>query len=496
MAQTKAVQNAAEASGKAQQATKKAGRAGKPKGEFEIPKDEAGWMQLADSLNIDSVAAKQLYNNLIPELQAAGYPNAQIKGILQADDPHMAARAFIADERAALSEALSKSNFGYKPEQINAMNLRDLKNTVDDAVTKKKGRPSGIRGKDADASTTVESRVPDEKQTASTTAELAATPAQTTVPSGQQRMTPFERYLAENPFSQDSTAAPQGAFQTEVVGPRGDFQATSRPGGGITKPFMADVGPAAPKTQSMAAIGDAIQGIKPKKTAAEKPAPKVPLRDQPLDGARTQVELANVGEPADRGSGAIVVGQDFRPGQTVGIADATPARGGAASPGVQPAPAPEVAAGTVDAGTVDAVLPPDQTGPSIMETDPLLRAGAATVGATKKAATKAWPTLLAATGLTAATLYGLGAFGSRKQQPAAGPQPAGPGVMPPPQGGSRIIILPKDVLNQMEQRPMRQQPPMPPAPQPMPPQAAPPQARPAGPGQTTDIIRALSGRMA
>ena len=490
MAPTKSVQNAAEAAGKGGKATKKAGKAGRPRGAFEIPADEAGWLALADSLNLDTVATKRLYNESIPELQAAGYPNAQIKGILQADDADMAARAFIAEERAALSEALSKSNFGYKPEQINAMNLRDLKNTVDDAVTNKKGRPSGIRGKDADASTTVESRVPDEKQTASTTAELAATPAQTTVPSGQQRMTPFERYLAENPFSQDSTAAPQGAFQTEVVGPRGDFQATSQPGGGITKPFMADLGPATPKTQSMAAIGDAIQGIKPKKTAAEKPAPKVPLRDQPLDGTRTQVELADVGEPADRGSGAIVVGQDFRPGQTVGIADATPARGRAASPSVQPAPAPEVAA-----GAVDAVPPAGSKGPSIMETDPLMRAGSATVGGAGYVARNMWPTALTAGAGLTALAYGLGMFGGNKPQPAAGPQPAGPGAMPPPQGGSRIIILPKDVLNQMEQRPMRQQPPMQPPPQPMPPQA-PPQARPAGPGQTTDIIRALSGRMA
>lgn len=491
MAQTKAVQNAAEASGKAQQATKKAGRAGKPKGDFEIPKDEAGWMQLADSLNIDSVAAKQLYNSMIPELQAAGYPNAQIKGILQAEDPHMAAKAFIADERAALGEALSKSNFGYKPEQIDAMNLRDLKNTVDDAVTNKKGRPSGIRGKDPNAPTTVETKVPDEKQTASTTAELAATPKEVPpAPSGQQRMSPFERYLAENPFSQDSTAAPQGSFQTEVSGPRGDFQATSRPGGGITKPFMEEIGPAAPRTQSMAAIGDAIQGIRPKKAAAEKPAPKVPLRDQPLDGTRTQLQMADVGEPADRGSGAIVVGQDFRPGQTGGIADATPARGGAASPSVQPAPAPEVAA-----GAADAVATAAPKGPSIMETDPLLRAGSATAGGAGYVARNMWPTALATgAGLTALG-YGLGLFGGGKQQPAAGQQPAGPSGMPAPQGGSRIIILPKDVLNQMEQRPMRQQPPMPPAPQPMPPQAA-PQARPAGPGQTTDIIRALSGRMA
>jgi len=485
VAQTKAVQNAAEASGQAQRATKKAGRASKPKGEFEIPKTEAEWMQLADSLNLDSVATKQLYNDLIPEIQAAGYPNARIKGILQAEDPHMAARAFIADERAALSEALSKSNFGYKPEQINAMNLRDLKNTVDDAVTKKNGRPSGIRGKDPNAPTTVETKVPDEKQTASTKTELAATPAKEAAPAGQQKMTPFERYLANNQFSQDSTAAPQGSFRTEVVGPQGDFRATSNPGGGITKPFMADVGPAAPKTESLAAITDAIQGIKPKKAAAEKPAPKVPLRDQQLDSARTQVQMADVGEPADRGSGAIVVGQDFRPGQTVGVADATPARGGAASPGVQPAPAPEVS-----------VTQPDvPKGPSIMETDPLLRAGSATVGATGYAARKAWPTLLATgAGLTALG-YGLGLFGGNKQQPAAGPQPAGPGGVPAPQGGSRIIILPKDVLNQMEQRPMRQQPPMPPAPQAAPPQAPPP-ARPAGPGQTTDIIRALSGRMA
>ncbi len=490
MAQTKAVQNAAEAAGKGGKAGKKAGKAAKPKGDFAIPADEAGWLALADSLNLDTVATKRLYNELIPELQAAGYPNAQIKGILQADDADMAARAFIAEERAALGEALSKSNFGYKPEQINAMNLRDLKNTVDDAVPKKKERPSGIRGKDPDADTAVESRVPDASQTASTTTELAATPAQAAAPSGQQRMTPFERYLAENQFSQDSTAAPQGAFRTEVIGPQGDFRATSTPGGGITKPFMAEVGPAAPRTQSLAAITDAIQGIKPKKTAAEKPAPKVPLRDQQLDSARTQVQMADVGEPADRGSGAIVVGQDFRPGETVGVADATPARGRAASPSVQPAAAPEVAA-----GTVDAVPPAGPKKPSIMETDPLMRVGSATAGATSYAARNMWPTLLAATGLTAATAYGLGAFGSRKPQPAAGPQPAGPSGMPAPQGGSRIIILPKDVLNQMEQRPMRQQPPMQPPPQPMPPQAAPP-ARPAGPGQTTDIIRALSGRMA
>ena len=142
-----------------------------------------------------------------------------------------------------------------------------------------------------------------------------------------------------------------------------------------------------------------------------------------------------------------------------------PPDAGAASPSVQPAPAPEVA-------------PKPQDGPSIVKTDPLLRTGAGVASGAKWAAKHAPVTAAAAAAALGGLGYGLGLFGGGRQS-APGQQPQ-PGSRPPVQ----INILPREALRQLEQ-PRR-------------PQSAPMQAPAPQPGldRSTDIIRQLSGRMA
>jgi hypothetical protein len=429
----------------------------------------------ADELGIDAVAARQLDEELIPALEAAGL-RSEAKEALKADDPHAAAQQAIADARGAYAKALSDANaktggrYAFSPEQIEGMNLRDLKQTARDATdAAKKGTPapSRIRGQDPNATDTVETNVPDPQQTASTPTPMPEIPA-----AGKPRMTPQERFMATFPFSQDSSAPPAGGFQDTVAGPAGDFQATSTPGGGITQPFMADAGSPRPRTPPMVEIDAQIRGVKQPKQREAKPPRAQALEAIQLDPGAVQLNAGSPGSPADLGGGPIVVGSDFAPGRPAGVVDATQTRQ-PASPSVQ-RPQPR---------DLEKPAADGPKGPSLSETDPLLRAGAGAASAAKYVARNMWPTAIGAGAVLGGTAYGLGLFGGgRQQQPPQqqrGSAPAGPPV----------IVMPREAIQQFERSmqrpaPVQQQPPAPPQP-----------ARP-GSQQSTDIIRQLSGRMA
>lgn len=494
MATPKAAKNAGEAAARA------ASRADAPSGRG----NNIDWVARANDLRIDTVAAKQLDTEFIPELEAAGYPNSVIKDILAAEDPHLAAKQFIADERAALTDALSKTNYGLTPEQIARTNLRDLKETVADAV-RGGDRPSGIRGKTNEVATT-ETRLPDENTTATADAELAAVPKEPAAggkdaSAKKEIKDPLKEFLAQDHvFTDPANRGTEGFFQANVAGPSGDFRSVAVPGGGLERPIMVDTKPAPRPTPSMEEIDRSIRGVPAPKGQAKKPPRPQPLSKIELDAARAQVNMADPGQQANLGNGAIVVSPGVGNAVPIEVVDATTRRA-PASPSVQPAPKAEV-----DTGAQAASRTPASAVVEAAKNDPIVRgvgrlvptvkqafqkypvasSVAAFVGAPVAAATVRYGVPMAYRGVE--KLYGFGFGGG--QQPAPSQQ-----AQQPQQGGvgAQINILPREALQRLERGPAAM-PAMPPA-MPQAPAPAPVQG-PPGREKTTDIIRRLSGRMA
>lgn len=483
MATAKSAKNAAEA------ASKKVGNAPSVRGGKEAAVD---WRVRADELGVDAVAAKAFDEDLVPQIQAAGYPNSIIKGFLDSQDPHAAAKQFIADERMALESALTKAGWGYTPEQMAGMNLRDLKETVADAGKKGSQPPSRIRNQNQEPAA-VESRdgadVP-----RSESPEMAEPSA-----GAEAAAVESAKAIKGRSFYSDGTRrGGPGFFREEVRPPNPNFESMASPGGGIQEPVVVDIPAAEPATPSMQALLNFIdrQGTNPDKpkAAARQAAAKATSREQlAADPNKMQMQLAEAGAAQPAGGDAIYAGQGMPLGaQRVGVIEQ---RGGG---GVQPnAGGPQVS---------PPVEPPAKpAGPSVTETDEVLKYGSKMLPFAREQFKKRPAVAAAATavgipiaGLAArygiptaysglSKLYGA-AFGSGEAAPAQG-QPQQPAAG----GGPRIQILPRSDLRSREV-PVPQAPPMA-----MPPAAQQPAPQPrAVPGrdESTDIIRRLSGRMA
>lgn len=370
------------------------------------PKDNAEfWRARADELGVDSVAAREFDEKLIPEIQAAGYPEDQIKAILRAEDPYLAAKSFIAEERATLAGSLQGTPFALSPEQLAKTNLRDLKNSVEDAMSSKQ-RPSGIRGKDPNASQVVESNTPD----TAAGAEMADTPG---VPPVTPQ--PDKRKMSAERAAKMKAAATTKA-NVDKVGSTGSFDGVDWMG---------------------ANRDPLVVGREAKRSDWRN------LTAEDMTGERGPVwKQVDSPPPPDAPS--------------------------------QPAPQLEAAGRAIE-------TPP---GPSISETDPLLKGGMAVIKGAGNAIEKAWPSILAA----GATAGGIGYYMSGGKQ--QNPQSQGGAA---PSGETPIIIRPRESIRPPGSGVAPQPQAMPPAQQPIQP---PPQSAPARPMQTTDIIRQLSRRMA
>jgi hypothetical protein len=236
----------------------------------------------------------------------------------------------------------------------------------------------------------------------------------------------------------------------------------------------------------MVEIDAQIRGVKQPKQREAKPPRAQALEAIQLDPGAVQLNAGSPGSPADLGGGPIVVGSDFAPGRPAGVIDASPQVIGRDRKGRPVFGEAAPASPSVQRPTPKDLQPPAEDGPkgpSLSETDPLLRAGAGAASAAKYVAQNMWPTAIGAGAVLGGTAYGLGLLGGgRQQQPPQqqrGSAPAGPPV----------IVMPREAIQQFERSmqrpaPVQQQPPAPPQP-----------ARP-GSQQSTDIIRQLSGRMA
>lgn len=178
----------------AQKAAANAGEAAAQAGRGVPNKAEAiDWVKRANDLGVDKVAAKQLDEEFIPQLEEAGYSKSQIKALFLAEDPHAAARQFIDDEKMQLMESIGASGYGFTPDQMLGMSLKDLRETAS-SIDGKSAKPSRIRGKDPNASKEVDSRLPG-AETATANAPLGAVPGEVppVVPQPSQRKISAEK---------------------------------------------------------------------------------------------------------------------------------------------------------------------------------------------------------------------------------------------------------------------------------------------------------------
>jgi hypothetical protein len=435
----------------AKNAQKAAANAGKAASKADAPKarsvggggapDKAkavDWVERGNQLGVDSVAARQLDEEYIPQLQDAGYSNSQIKSIFLAEDPHSTAKQFIDDEKLKLMESIGASNYGYTPDQMLGMSLKQLRET-DSSIKEGASRPSRIRGKDPNASDAVESRVPGE-ETARADAPMGATPGEVppVVPQPSQRKISAEKAarLKASEASKANVAKVKETGSLEGI----EWNGANR--------------------DPMIVGKDASKGDWSKLTAED------------MTGERGPVFKSQPAEPA-------------KP----------------ASPGIQPATKDEVAQkvdGAADQKAQNWAASVSKTDPIVRA---VAAAPSAVAGAFRKypgVSTAATVVGLPVAGLTArygipmayrglSNLYGA-AFGEAQPQQPAPSQPSQQG-----QGGQpvQINILSRERLRELQRPPVQQPAPMPPAQPPM--QQPQPQAQ---PGQTTDIIRQLAGRMA
>ena len=451
MAAPNAAKNAGEAAAKAAP-TRAAGKFNDitPKSAADLsPAAREQLLTRANELGYDTVQTFELDYKLIPELEAAGL-KSEIKTILASEDPYSAAKMLIQDERASLAESLKNS--GLPRESLDSLNLRDLKNTAKDLAAGP--RPSNIRGKDKEATDVVESRLPAETtaQTPSPDLDAAAATEKADAVRNRGRIAYSDGATTSGPgFFTDTVAVP-AMFRSDVIS-----------SSGIQRPIDASITPAPPPTPSMRELQAQLAGGG-KKGKKGKSAEGAAVT---LDPDRAQVVLPEVQSPPMMGDAfyadpGLPVGS-----QRVGVVESRTPAGTAASPSVQPAPPPEV--------SPPPEVPPPK-GPSIADTDIGLRAGKKLGGTIKHVGNNHWPTALTVGSLLGAgAAYRMGLFGSGSSSPQPSQQPS----------GTPIYILPRETLQDMERRSA----PRPPAQQP------PPAGRPAE-GQSTDIIRQLSGRMA
>ena len=165
MASPKSAKNAAEAAGK---------KVPTKPGSALVKKNPEYWRRRGDELGIDAVAAKKFDEELVPQIQAAGYPNSVIDGFVKSPNPFEAATQFIGAERADLVDQLVALNAGFTPQGLEKTPLRELWSTFEDASKPAQDRASNIRGQ-VDEPTVTESRLPGEN-TATANAELGETP--------------------------------------------------------------------------------------------------------------------------------------------------------------------------------------------------------------------------------------------------------------------------------------------------------------------------------
>ena len=289
---------------------------------------------MADEMRMPLPQLFELEYKLKPDLVQAGYPQKTIQGLLTSSDPYGSVQSFLADESAVMRQSLKDARIpGWDDATIDSLSFRDLKGTFDDYNNpKSKFRKSlekngGIRGKvEEDNVQTVESRLPPQE---------TATPPAKEKPKGKLA----SNYLAtgDTRFA-ESGYTPPGMFR-DIVSVPADYRAIATPGGGIPKPYAADLPQPQPPTQSMEELmrnfAPMVEGKNgPKRMKVDPQAEVDPRR------AALQMQEAPAPQPGSPVIDPIVVGRDFRPGAVVGVAEAR-----AASPSVQPAPAPEVAAG-------------------------------------------------------------------------------------------------------------------------------------------------------
>lgn len=416
MAGSKAVKNAAKAAPPKGAAAAKAGDVNP----FALPKGETALRNIAQQLKISTGQVKDLYGSIIPELQAAGTPNATIKGFLSQEDAHLAAKQYLAGEKAELVDQLVALNAGFTPESLAKTPLRELWTTFEDASKPPAQQASKIRGQ-VDEPAATESRLPDEN-TATADAKLAETP---------------------KPGASAAEAAPNNESGPPNAKDRKRVKWEQR--------------------QRNAANAETARGGN--------------WEEVDWQGSNRDSSYAN--NVAGRGNWAMLNADDFTgernaPNPTVEL-----------NRGSAPPPPPPPGGGGPPGGPPDDPPPPDV--PKAVKNSRILAAAKGTAG---HLGNNWFDYALGGAAVGLPTAYGLGYF-SKDQQPAAGQQqsPAG--------GGPRIQILPRSELQRREARPPVQQA-APPMQQPMQQQAMPPQQAPASarPGQTTDIIRMLSGRMA
>lgn len=453
-----AAPNAAKNAGKAAATVAPARAAGKfnditPKSPADLsPAVREALLTRANELGYDTVQTFELDYKLIPELEAAGL-KSEIKSILASEDPYSAAKMLIQDERASLAESLKNS--GLPRDSLDRLSLRDLKETAKDLAAGP--RPSNIGGKDKEATDVVESRLPDENTAQTPPPDLDAAAATEKADAVRNR--------GRTAYSDGATTSGPGFFTDTMTTPPAMFRSDVISNSGIQRPIDASITPAPPPTPSMRELQAQLAGGG-KKGKKGKPAEGAAVT---LNPERAQVVLPEMQAPQPIAGDAFYADQGLPIGsQRVGVVEGRTPAGTAASPSVQPAPPPEVSTPTD--------VPPPK-GPSIADTDIGLRAGKKVVGAAKHVGTNHWPTAITVGGLLGAGAYGLGWFGggsgSSKNQPQGQP------------GGGPVYIIPREALQDMERRSA----PRPPA------QQQPPAGRPAE-GQSTDIIRQLSGRMA
>lgn len=394
--------------------------------------DADRWRKRGDELRIDAVAARDLEENLIPQLQDAGYDNDQIKAIYAANDPHLAAKALIQSEKDNITQQILALNVGYTPESLRGASLSSLKETLANPPTE---RPSNIRGKNPQASESVESRTPD----TAADAEMDDAPGVPPVmPQPDKRKMSAER-------AAKMKAAAQTKANVERVGSTGSFDGVDWLGAN-RDPLV--VGQEAKRSDWSNITADDMTGERGpvwKQVDPQRPADSTAQQAPPLEA---------VEQAADAPKGPSVLETEpllYYPRK-------------AASAAIEQAKKrPGTAAAAAVIGVPAATIVARYGGP------------------------------IAYRGLE--KLYGA-AFGSGEtQQPAPQQQQTSPGVS----NRRPINILSPEALREVEGRrasPSRQMAPppdMPPAQQPIQP---PPQEPRPKPMQSTDIIRQLSNRMA
>jgi hypothetical protein len=471
-----AVKNAAEAAGKA---AGKGRRVDAPNPQSVTDLSEKSRQLLRDSATERRLSVNQAFEldyKLLPQLEQAGYSNDVIKSLLANDDQYTAVKQFMVDETQSMTDAIKASPSGAGID-LARTSFADLKSTYDSLATQGE-RPSNIRGKVDDAGDTVESRDGgDVPRTSAPEMETEAVARADEAGAAAAKEAPKDRE-GRGFYSDGIRRGGPGFFQEEARPPVGNFESMISPGGGIQKPTMVDIAPADPATPSMQELINLIdrQGTNPSKPKAadRTAAARATSREQlASDASKLQTQIADPGAPQQVTGDAFYAGSNIPTGsQRVGIVEQR--GGGSAAP--PPPPPPSGPPG----GPPDDPPPPEV--PKAVKNSRIL---AAARGVGRNVRDNWFDYALGGAVVGVPTAYGLGYFGGkgRPQQGNAQQSPAG--------GGPTIQILPRSELRSREQI-VPQAPPM----MQPPPQQPPQRPAPAQPGQTTDIIRQLSGRMA